>query len=377
MAPQFKILQFGRYFPPHIGGTENVISDLTEGLNKEGIFCDVLCCNDDDIYSEERIGNYKVIRTRTLLKFGSVAFSPQQIFKLKDLWRQYDIIHVHHPAPMATLALWLINPSCKIIIYWHSDIVRQRFLLFFFKPFQNWLLKRADAVVATTPYYINDSESLSRFPDKTTYIPLGIEGLARSDDNGAVTQLRSQFAGKKIVFSLGRLVEYKGYQYLVEAAKYLSDDYIILIGGDGRLKADLADRIEQGKLQNKVKLLGKLSNEQVGQYFELCNLFCLPSITKNEAFGLVLLEAMSLSKPIVATKIPGSGVHWVNNDLTSGINVEIEDPQAIAEAIKKILENQETENTYKKGAFDRFNKFFKKEMMVQSFVQLYHKVLKK
>jgi glycosyltransferase involved in cell wall biosynthesis len=377
MSNKLRVLQFGRYFPPHIGGTENVIYDLSEGLNKKGIVCDVLCCNDTNDYVEESESGYTVIRTQTILKIGSIAISPQQIFKLRSIWRKYDIIHVHHPAPMATLALWIVNPACKIIVYWHSDIIRQKILLFFFKPFQNWLLKKASAIVATTPEYINGSEALLKYPLKTSFIPIGIGGMANASNSEPQLEIKKQYANKKIIFSLGRLVEYKGYEYLVEAAKYLSDDYVILIGGEGRLKGKLLQQIDSNGLANRVKLLGKLSQKELPQYFMLCDLFCLSSITKNEAFGLVLAEAMSVGKPIVATRIPGSGVHWVNQDSVTGLNVEIQNGKRLAEAIKTILENPDKKLAFQRGALDRYHMFFKKEMMVHAFSQLYYKILDK
>lgn len=373
MQNKLRILQIGRYFPPHIGGTENVIFDLTEGLTSMGHACDVLCCSDTGQYLEETKGAYRVFRTKTILKVGSIAISAQQIIKLKKLWRNYDIIHIHHPAPMATVALWLINPRCKIVIYWHSDIVRQKTLLLLFKPLQNWLLKKADAIVATSPEYIKASEALKKYPDKTSFVQLGIEGLERTVDVSPPKKAKD-FQHKKIVFSLGRLVEYKGYQFLIDAAQYLDNDTVILIGGEGRLKSDLALRIQQNGLWEKVKLLGKLTNEEVAHYFKICNVFCLPSITKNEAFGLVLLEAMSMGKPVVATQIPGSGVAWVNEDSVSGLNVPIENSEALAQAIKKILNDENVECEFRKNARLRFNQYFKREIMVRSFVDLYRRI---
>ena len=369
----FKVLQFGRNFPPHIGGTEQVMYDLTTGLNEAGTKCDVLCCNDTNKYQVDEQQGYKVIRNKTILKVGSISISPEQIFTLRKIWRSYDLIQVHHPAPMATLALWLVRPKSKLVVYWHSDIVRQKVLLMFFKPFQNWLLKKASAIIATTPYYIQGSDALLKYPQKTSYIPIGIQGLI--GNNKLTNDLRSTYKGKKVIFSLGRLVEYKGFAYLVEAAKYLSDDYVILIGGEGRLRADIEERIKKHSLENRVKLLGKVPDEQLSPYFELCDLFCLSSVTKNEAFGLVIIEAMSLSKPVVATKIPGSGVHWVNEDGVSGVNVEAEDAKALADAIKGILENPSRRTALSEGALKRFNSFFKKDKMIGSFSQLYQQLL--
>lgn len=371
-----RVLQFGRYYPPHVGGTENVMQDLTEGLNALGFSCDVLCCNDTNHYEETAVATHTVYRTKTILKVGSIAISPQQIFKLRSLARNYDIIQVHHPAPMATLALWLVRPSAKIVVYWHSDIVRQRVLLTFFKPFQNWLLKRAAAIVATTPFYIQDSEALQKYPAKTSYIPIGISGL-KTDNQNLLHSLRNKYHGRRVVFSLGRLVEYKGYRHLVEAARYLPEDYMVVIGGEGRLRPELEAQIREYGLQNKVELAGKLPDAALSSYFEVSDLFCLPSVSKNEAFGLVLAEAMSLSKPVVATTIPGSGVHWVNAHDETGVNVAVGDAQALAKGITDTLEDQTRYTRYSNGAFRRFNTFFKKEMMVSAFAALYKSLLTK
>nr|EID9259045.1 glycosyltransferase [Escherichia coli] len=99
------------------------------------------------------------------------------------------------------------------------------------------------------------------------------------------------YKGKKIIFSLGRLVYYKGFEYLVESAKFLPDDYIILIGGNGEEKQKLLELIQRYKLEDKVKLLGFIRHEELSSYFAASNVFCLPSIEKSEAFGVVQLEA--------------------------------------------------------------------------------------
>jgi len=373
MDNSIRVLQLGRFFPPHIGGTENVIFDLFHGLNTIGVKTDVLCCNDTNDYEETEQNGAKVIRTKTIIKIGSIAVSFQQVTKLRKIWKDYDVIHVHHPAPMANLALWLVRPTCKLIVYWHSDIVRQKLMLFFYKPLQNWLLKRATAIVATTPEYIKSSESLQLFPEKTSFIPIGVSKLEVTKP-AFLEHLKTKYKNKKVIFSLGRLVGYKGFKYLIDAAQYLDSSYVILIGGSGPLKRELEKQIQVNGLSDRVILLGRLSNEDLPSYFMLCDLYCMSSITKNEAFGLVLPEAMSLSKPVVATKIPGSGVSWVNEDSVSGLNVEIENPKSLADAIRNILEDDNAKRKYSDGAFKRFTTLFEKTKMIDSFSILYSKV---
>lgn len=176
---------------------------------------------------------------------------------------------------------------------------------------------------------------------------------------------------------MGRLVEYKGYKYLIESAKNLSDDYVILIGGDGPLKKTLQDQIEKNNLQQKVHLLGYISNEDKYAYLGACSLFCLSSIQKSEAFAIVQIEAMSCAKPIVATNIKGSGVPWVNAHGESGINVPVKNSNAITEAIVKLCENDTTYLEYCNRAKARFERLFTEKEMINNCLSNYSNVVYK
>jgi len=129
-----KILQFGKSYPPSLGGVQKVIFDITVGLNMADIQCDVLCCNDVNKFQVENLGKYSITRCKSWGKLAGTYISPQLIFQLGKQNSNYDIIHVHHPEPMATLALWFIRPKGTIVLHWHSDIVKQKLALFFFKP---------------------------------------------------------------------------------------------------------------------------------------------------------------------------------------------------------------------------------------------------
>lgn len=370
-----RILQLGKFYPIQ-GGVEKVMFDLLDGLSNKGISCDMLCAN-ANIRKKLRviqISNIsKLICTKTWLKKFATMISPQMIFVLRNICKDYDIIHIHHPDPMAALSLFFSGYNGKVVLHWHSDILKQKILLKIFLPLQTWLINRADIIVGTTPVYIEKSPYLKDVSYKCTYLPIGINPIV---DNEKITQLlRKKFVDKKIIFSLGRLVEYKGYKYLIDAAKYLPKDYIILIGGSGPLKRELQAQIDSANLQNKVILLGRVTDEELPSYYKLCSLYCLPSIMKTEAYAIVQIEAMSCEKPVVATKIPDSGVSWVNEDNVSGINVPIKDGKAIATAIETLLSDKELYTRMSSGAKHRFNSLFLKDMMVDKCVKLYDKLI--
>ena len=368
-----KILQLGKFYPIK-GGVEKVMCDLMTGLCEHQIDCDMLCASDNDNYQEIKLNDHGTIFAMPSIskKFGTMI-SPLMISRLRRIAIHYTIIHIHHPDPMAALALLLSGYKGVVILHWHSDILKQKRLLKLIMPLQNWLLKRADVVVGTTPVYVKQSPHLKNVQDKVTYLPIGIIPSQSKKDN--VDRIREKYAGKKIVFSLGRLVEYKGFSYLIDAAKYLSDDYVIIVGGSGPLKDELELQISKAGLSRKVKLIGRISDNDLPDYYSACDLFCLSSIMKTEAFAIVQIEAMSFGKPVVATKIPGSGVSWVNADGESGLNVEIKDPEAIARAIQRILSDSELYQKLSQGAKDRFERLFTFNTMIDNCLSIYQKVL--
>jgi glycosyltransferase involved in cell wall biosynthesis len=373
-----RILQLGRFYPPSIGGIETVMYDTTEVLNEyEDVSCNVLCSSKNYTYEENSVGNYQVIRTKSLGTYFSTSITPQMIFKLKKIINNYDIIHVHLPDPMANVVLMLVDCSKqKIILHWHSDIVKQRFLLKFYEPFQEWMMRKADKIIATTPKYIEESKYLQKYKDKCISIPIGIDIHKLQKNDEKVLQIKEKYKNKKIIFSLGRLVYYKGFEYLIDSAKYLTDEYVILIGGSGPLKESLQNQIINNGLESKVNLLGRLEDDSLGSYYEACDIYCLSSIVKSEAFGIVQIEAMSFSKPIVATKINGSGVDWVNKNHVSGINVNPKDSKELATSFNKLILNNDLYKQYSKGAKNRFDKLFNRGAMVDSIYNLYKEILK-
>ena len=370
-----RVLQLGKFYPIQ-GGVEKVMLDLVDGLSAQGICCDMLCAN-THIGEATKIIQYnkfaQIFCVKAWGKKFATMLSWQMIKILRQIGSNYDIIHVHHPDPMAALALLLSGYEGKVVLHWPSDILKQKVLLRFFMPLQNWLLNRADIVIGTTPVYVAQSPHLMNFQDKCSYLPIGINPVL--PDSKQVLKIKNRYPGKKIIFSLGRLVEYKGYKFLVEAAKYLPDDYIILIGGSGPLKASLQSQIEHESLQDKVLLLGRISDEDLSSYYGACDLYCLPSIMKTEAFAIVQIEAMSCGKPIVATKIPESGVSWVNADGESGFNVPVKDSKALADAIARILCDQKIYQRLSQGAKTRFNHLFIKEKMIETCIGIYNKLL--
>lgn len=369
MSTKLSILQVGKFYPIR-GGVEKVMYDLMIGLSARGVRCDMLCAVEGR--SEVvKINDYaNLICCHAVVKCAATMLSPAMIFRLRKICRQYDIIHIHHPDPMACLALFLSGYKGRVILHWHSDILKQKFLLQLYKPLQRWLIGRAEMIVGTTPLYLKESPYLVDVQHKTYCIPIGIEDPQTTQGCGGY--IREQYADKKIVFSLGRLVSYKGYEHLIEAAQWLGEEFVVLIGGSGPLREQLQQRIDGLGLSERVKLLGFISSEEVCSYYDACDVFCLSSVFKTEAFGIVQIEAMAHGKPVVATTIQGSGVHWVNRDGESGLNARSGDARRLAEAMQAITAHPMIYERYAEGARKRYERMFTLERMIDNTLTLYN-----
>ncbi len=371
-----KVLHLGKYYPPVVGGIELFNYDLVEWQNKNEIQSDVLCVNNCNKIVIEKIKTYNVYRASLIKVFASTPISISYITILKKIIKNYDVLHIHFPNPLAALAVLLsYNHKTKIVIHWHSDIVRQKNLLRLINPLINWVLKCADIIIGTTQQYINGSEQLKFFHSKCVAIPSGLNPQRLNFSVELLSEIKMSYLGKKIIFSIGRLVEYKGFEYLVKAAQYLDKEYIILIAGKGPLYENLLQLISTLNLSDKIKMLGYVSDDMIGSYLKAMDLFVLPSITKNEAFGLVQCESMYFGKPIVATNIKSSGVNWVNQNNITGLNVEPKNPKQLADAIKSILSNKEKYELFSKNAKKRFEETFNIKNIGESIKEIYEELL--
>jgi glycosyltransferase involved in cell wall biosynthesis len=228
------------------------------------------------------------------------------------------------------------------------------------------LIKKSVAVIAPTSIHFNESLYSSLFSgSKKNIIPFIY-------DIKIEKKPYTLFNNKKVIFACGRLIYYKGFENLIDAAKFLPDDCIVKIAGEGPLKEYFYDKINKNNLNNKVILLGRINNNDLEKEFANCYLFCLPSNSRGEMFGVVQVEAFAHGKPVVSTNIPGSGVSEVNISDKTGFLVEINNPQSIATAIKKLLYNESLYNEFVSNALERAN-YFTDYHIIDYYIELFER----
>jgi glycosyltransferase involved in cell wall biosynthesis len=361
-----------------MGGIESVASELVHGLRRRGVRADVLCSNQRPVTERSSLPDgTDLIRVASLGTLLSMSVAPAMLPQLRSCAQRYDILHVHMPDPLAALAVWVAKPTAKLVLHWHSDVVRQRFALRLYEPLQTWLLGRADAIVATSPPYALSSPALQAWSRKVHVVPIGITDKVDEVSQAAVQAVRARFGGRRIIFSLGRMTYYKGFEVLVDAASRLKgDDVVVVIGGEGERLTRLREQIEQMGLGARVRLVGHVPDDDLAAYFAACDLFCMPSTVRAEAYGVAILEAMMMSRAVVATDIPGSGVPWVNQHGVSGLNVPASDPEALAQALQRLLDDTALREACAMRARARFEREFSAFDMVASTLELYRRLLK-
>ena len=368
-----KVLQVGRFYPLPVGGVEQVIRNIYEGLNAAGINCDVLSYSKTFRSSVEATSVGTIYRSASMGCFRSTWLAPLLPWHLKRLAGKYDVIHLHHPDPMSAFTFFLLRPKGKLVLHWHSNIVRQRIGRLLVAPLIRWLLKRADVIIVTTPNY-KRTDHLTRWCDKVRVIPIGISDEDLSVDDKQLQAIRTTYPDRFIVLAVGRLIYYKGFEYLIKAAHLLDDRIVILIAGEGKDRNKLEGLIKKMQLQKKVKLLGYLDETDLACYYQACDLFCMSSVANSEAFGIVQLEAMKFGKAIVSTVIPESGVSWVNADQISGLNVQAKDSKALAQAISVLHQQPALRERMGGRGRQRFHDMFSRERMCRSLIQLYESI---
>jgi glycosyltransferase involved in cell wall biosynthesis len=346
-----RVLHIGKYFPPHRGGIETYLNDLMNVQHRQGLKVSGVVHT-----SEKRItdtsqsiddlegGAYTITRSARWFNVGYVPISPLFLLTLhkKVQAHRTDVIHVHLPNASA---LWLLfSLSARRIpwlMHWHADIVAPSsscFVKLFyiaFRCFEKRLLKRAKGIFATSDAYLLDSRPLQAFLHKCHVIPLALD-TKRLPPPDAVTPYKIKNHQRHQLLFVGRLSTYKGIRFLIASLQKL-DDAHLWIAGDGEERKRIAAQVNDLKLTRRVMLLGEITDEEKWRLIKAADALVLPSVNKNEAFGVVLLEAGFYGLPLVTTQIRGSGVSWVASHFARHVQVKPGLTEELAVGIRQAL----------------------------------------
>lgn len=349
-----KVLQISKYYYPFLGGTEQVARDIAKALKHyDDVEQKIICFNEDaklDGYSNhheetirEKVDDIEVIRCGYVTKYASQALSMTYGKELKKVINEFnpDLIILHYPNPFVTYYLLkYIQPHCKLAVYWHLDITKQKFLKHFFDGQNKRLIRRSSKILGATPVHVNESAYSEVMGDKKYILPYAIDEkrlVISEDEKKKAQEIKKKYEGKVLGFFIGRHVPYKGLRYLIEASSKIQDGKIhFLIAGTGELTEELK---QLSGNDSKIEFVGRVTDSEWRSLLYACDIFCFPSITRNEGFGLAQAEAMYYEKPVVTFTIKGSGVNYVTLNGITGIECPNCDSVAYAQALQDLADN--------------------------------------
>lgn len=336
-----RILHIGKFFPPAKGGMERFIADLVGAQRAKGDEVAVL------VHAHEQQGSVGdpewLMRCPVWMRLIFAPISPRFPFWLNRAIRKYrpDVLHLHMPNPSVFWG-FLVPAARRLpwVVHWHADVVPSSMRLDLrlayphYRILERAVLESAECIIATSSEYLQASKPLAPWHYKCHVVPLGVDParlpfVADSEPRGLW-----QPAGLRIL-AVGRLTYYKGFETLIRAVAGRPGQQMIIVG-EGEERPRLERLLAQAGHPPQIRLLGELDDETVCRLMASCDVFCLPSLERTEAFGLVLVEAMRYAKPLLVSSIAGSGVCAVARDGQNAMLVKVGDVEAWREALSAL-----------------------------------------
>ena len=312
-------------------------------------------------------------------KLNILLVVPYMLFgllRLRKLLKKehFDIIHVHWPFPLAVFGYFagrwasapVVNEFYGVELRW----VRNKMPVF--TPFMRWILRTSDLVVAISSHTKSEIERIA--PVRVEIVPYGspVPSIPAGETPG-----QEPGRTRRVLF-VGRLVERKGVEYLVRATKELDMPFPVQLDivGAGPEEENLRSLITKLGLDDRVNLAGRVSGQELKEYYAACDCFVLPAIIDSrgdtEGLGVVLIEALSYRKPVVASALGGI-VDIVHHEKT-GLAVPEKDPKALAGAISRLLADQDLSRQLAEDGYNYIQHYFDWNRITEQWLALYREL---
>jgi glycosyltransferase involved in cell wall biosynthesis len=347
------ILQLCKYYPPVLGGIELVEKTITKAHSD---LMDVVVVVAFSVSDDEQVGKFfeKIYLIKQDVFFKSAPINFNFLFQLKTLIQKHEIerIYVHLPNPFMHEVLkfsksYLKKMNVEVVAVYHSDIVNQKTLGKIY-DFYFCLSKNIyDYWICSSQKLWNSSPVLKNIElRKQKIIPFCTEG-------NLTFRERKKFQGN--LLAVGRLVPYKGFEFLINAIN--KTNYQLHIIGDGPEFKKL--KLISG---NNIILHRGISDDEKKKLFDQCDLLIVSSINRAEAYGMIIVEAFEAGLPVIASDLD-SGVTFLVQHETTGLLFETKNEFELINSIKRLEDNQELYQTISL----KTRKFFDEELSYKHF----------
>ncbi len=378
-----RVTMVNKYYPPHLGGIEYHLRDLAEALAaREDTHVRAIVANSLDERLEETVNGVQVVRLPRWREYSSTPIIRGMSARLRAEARgelapdggKPDLFHLHFPYPWGEYSWLRARTGVPTVVTYHSDIVRQKVALEFYKPYLRRMLHEVDLILASSPNMVEHSPFLAEVSHKCRVVPFGID-VEKFASTPAVERRAAELRhghDRPIVLFVGRLIYYKGAEVLVRAMAGVDADLVMI--GSGPLERALQELAAEMKVADRITFLGGQPLDELVAWYHAADVFCLPSIARSEAFGLVQLEAHAAGTPVVSTDLT-TGVPFVNQNEETGLVVPPDDPRALGEALRTLVEDEALRERLGARALERARAAFTIERMVEDTVSVYREAL--
>jgi glycosyltransferase involved in cell wall biosynthesis len=369
-----KVLHVYRtFFPDTQGGLEEVIRQICLNSVDHGVESRVFALSPQPEPRQIQLDGLDVVRVKQSFEIASCGFCFAGLGEFRRQVAWADVVHYHFPWPWGDVLHMLAGRSKPTVVTYHSDVVRQQLLQYFYRPLMYRFLGSAARIVATSPNYFATSDVLNRFAERVEVIPIGIDQASYpTAAAGCDARERMQASyGEGFFLFVGVLRYYKGLHILLEAMKDAS--YRVVIVGSGPVEKALRAQAAQLGLDNVV-FGGYVSDEEKMALFELSCAVVFPSYLRAEAFGVTLLEGAMTGKPLISAEI-GSGTSHINIHQQTGLVVPPGCRRALREAMDFLYYNPRRASQMGERARQRYTQLFTGKTMGARYAETYRQVL--
>ncbi|MDN6855235.1 glycosyltransferase family 4 protein [Pseudomonas sp. CAN2814] len=363
---------FKTYLPDSVGGIEQVINQLCRTGRHHGIEHQVLTLSADPEPAMVMVDGHQVHRARLDIQLASTGFSYSVLAQFRKLAADADIINFHFPWPFMDVVHLLSGIDKPTVVTYHSDIVRQRFLLKLYQPLMHRFLGSADRIVVASPNYLGSSEVLRRYQHKAEVIPYGLDKQAYPKPAPERVEHWRREVGEQFFLFVGVMRYYKGLHILLDAVQ--GTGYPVVIVGAGPLEQELKAQAAALGVESHVRFVGRVSEEDKVALLQLSRAIVFPSHLRSEAFGISLLEGAMYGKPMISSEI-GTGTSFINANGLTGLVVPPSDPLAFRQAMQWCWDNPEAAAEMGRQAEARYQELFTAEAMGRVWADLYRNLL--
>ena len=343
-----KILYITKFFPPEYGGIETLSKNICDFFSERQNKIEVICFSKKKTYISRK-NSYKVFYFKPFINLFSAPISLKIVLFIFRNFKKYDYIHIHTPNPLIEFAL-LFLPIKNLIVSWGSDIINQKLLRFFFRPIQYLLLKKSKKIISLSNHYLNYSDDLIKFKHKILIIPPIIK-----KKKNKINRIRYK---NFLILSVGRLVNYKGYNIAIKAIKYLPLRYKLVIIGDGINKKKLLTQIKDLNLNKRVKIIDNADDQLKEKFLKKSSIFLMCSTSRAESFGIAILEAISYGLPLIISNVKGSGMNDMISNNFNGYKFKNFSSIDCAKKILKLSKSNKNLKQFSKNSLKLFNRKF-------------------